>query len=74
MDVHIKLIGIFKIDRFSEQYLNFPAETKVQDVVEALQLPQQHFGIVLINGSHAASESLLADGDQVVIMPFVDGG
>lgn len=74
MNVHVKLIGIFKIGRFDQQSINFPEATKVQDVVESLQLPKQHFGIVLINGEHASSNSLLTDGDQLTIMPFVDGG
>lgn len=74
MKVQIKLVGMFKIGRFSEQHLDFPVKTKVQDVVKALQLPRQHFGIVLINGEHAAGNSPLAEGDQLVIMPIVAGG
>jgi molybdopterin converting factor small subunit len=42
--------------------------------VNDLDLPRQHFGIVLVNGIHADSDTLLAEGDQLVIMPIVDGG
>ena len=74
MNINVKLIGLFQIGRFKQQDREYPADTKVLDIVEDLQLPQQHLGIVLINGVHDDIETVLTEGDHLVILPFVDGG
>lgn len=74
MNVNVKLVGLFQTGRFKQKDREYPAGTQVQDVIDDLQLPQQHFGIVLINGMHADIDTLLNDGDLLVIMPIVDGG
>ena len=74
MQINVKLIGLFQTDRFKQQDLVFPEETRVQDVIEQLQLPQQLFGIVLVNDLHAGTGTVLREGDRLVLMPIVDGG
>lgn len=74
MIINVKLVGLFQTDRFKQQDREYPSCIKVQDVINDLQLPQQHFGIVLINGVHADINTLVTEGDHVVIMPMVDGG
>ena len=74
MIINVKLVGLFQTGRFKQEDREYPTGIKVQDVINALQLPQQHFGIVLINGVHAAIGTVLTEGDHVVIMPIVDGG
>lgn len=74
MNVDVKLIGLFQTGRFKQMGQEYSAGTKVQDVISALQLPQQHFGIVLINGLHADIDTVLAEGDCLTLMPIVDGG
>jgi len=74
MKINVKLIGLFQIGRFKQEDRRYPPGTKVQDVISELQLPTQHFGIVLINGSHAEPVAQLSDGDQLVLLPIVDGG
>ena len=72
--IKVKLVGLFKIDRFKEESRQYPTGSVVQRVVDDLQLPPQHFGIVLINGVHATSETVLNDGDQLTLLPVFDGG
>lgn len=74
MNINVKLIGLFQTGRFKQKERDYPEGASVQAVVDSLDLPRQHFGIVLVNGVHADSDTLLAEGDQLVIMPIVDGG
>ena len=74
MKINVKLVGLFQTGRFKQTDRDYPQGTRVHEVVEDLQLPRQHFGIILINGVHADSETVLNEGDQLVLMPIVDGG
>jgi len=74
MRINVKLIGLFQTDRFKQQDLEFPEGTRVQMVIDHLQLPQQLFGIVLINDLHADPATILQEGDRLVLMPIIDGG
>ncbi len=74
MKINVKLVGLFQTGRFKQADCDYPQDTRVHEVVEDLQLPRQHFGIVLINGVHADREAVLNEGDQLVLMPIVDGG
>ncbi len=74
MVINVKLVGLFQTGRFKQKDREYPAGIKVQDVINDLKLPQQHFGIVLVNGVHADIDTVLTEGDHLVIMPIVDGG
>lgn len=74
MKINVKLVGLFQDGRFRQEDRVYPQGVKVQAVIEELQLPSQHFGIILVNGVHAARETALRDGDRLVLMPIVDGG
>lgn len=74
MKVTIQLIGIFRIGRFKEALREYPAATRVREVVDELRIPDPLLGIVLINETHAAVDDLLSDGDTVCLLPFIDGG
>lgn len=74
MQIQIRLVGLFKTERSAEQIRCYPDGSRVTDVVVDLALPQQHLGIVLINGLHAEPETELANGDTLTLIPLVDGG
>lgn len=74
MKINVKLVGIFQAGRFKQKDAEYPEGTQVKQVMDALLLPEQLFGIVLINGAHADTGTLLSEGDQLVLMPIVDGG
>jgi sulfur carrier protein ThiS len=74
MLVNVKLIGLFQTGRFNHEDLDCSQGVTVGAVVADLHLPRQHFGIVLVNGVHADSDTFLNEGDRLVIMPIVDGG
>ena len=70
----IKLYGVFRIDRFKEQQLEFAAGICVDQVVEQLQLNRQLLGIILINDNHADINAPLAEGDTLALLPILEGG
>ena len=74
MNVTIKLVGIFKIDRFKDAVREYPSGICVREVVDELRIPTNLLGTVLINEIHAGVEEILADGDTVCLVPFIDGG
>ena len=74
MNVTIKLVGIFQIGRFKDAVREYPAGVCVRNVIDELQIPTHLLGTVLVNEIHAGVEDVLADGDAVCLLPFIDGG
>jgi molybdopterin converting factor small subunit len=54
--------------------LDVEEDESVGAVLKALHVPDELPKIVLINGRHAAEDSLLADGDVVSVFPPLIGG
>lgn len=74
MQIQVRLIGLFKTGRFSEETRVYSDGSCVADVIADLGLPSEHLGIVLINDVHAKKDAPLADGDKLVLLPLLDGG
>lgn len=74
IEIKVKLIGAFRIERFKEEIRELPTGTRVQEIVDDLQIPSRALGIVLINGIHARAEDTLQDGDTLSLLPILGGG
>lgn len=74
MQIKVRLIGAFRIDRFKERDADYPVGTRVNEVVEQLQIPLRALGTVLINGVHAGIEDALSEGDTLALLPILGGG
>lgn len=74
MIITVKLVGVFRIDRFKEQSYPLPSGCRAADVIETLKLSRRLLGIILINGVHASEEDQLQDGDSLTLMPLIEGG
>ena len=76
MNVTVKLHGPFRIGRFKEEVRGFPPGATPRTVAEALRLPAAlvDTGIVLIGGVHARLDDPLADGDELSLLPPLEGG
>ena len=74
MKITIRLVGLFRTDRFKEKVLEYASGTSVVEVIDNLQLPKDVLGITLINGVHAGEQDILKDGDTLSILPLLDGG
>ncbi len=74
MQVNVRLIGAFRIDRFKEKIEKYPAEASVKEIVSLLLIPNLALGIILINGNHAKIDDILSDGDTLSLLPILGGG
>ncbi len=74
IQIRIKLIGAFSIDRFKEQVSLQPVGTRVADVVEQLRIPQRVLGTALVNGVHSRLDAILSEGDTLALLPILGGG
>ncbi|TNF50567.1 MAG: MoaD/ThiS family protein [Deltaproteobacteria bacterium] len=74
MKITVKLVGVFCIGRFKKEIQEYPSGIHVVEVIDALQLPKDILGIILINGVHAGEEDILKDGDDLSLLPMLDGG
>ena len=74
MQIKIRLIGAFRIDRFKEQDVEYKAGTFIKEIVQQLDISERALGTVLINGRHARIDDTLKDGDTVALLPILGGG
>ncbi|SHI74581.1 hypothetical protein SAMN02745165_00743 [Malonomonas rubra DSM 5091] len=74
MQVRVKLVGVFKIDRFRQEMCDYPEGITVMEVARQLGLSEKILGIALINGVHSGFDSILQDGDDLTLMPILEGG
>ncbi len=74
MRITVKLVGLFRIDRFKEELKEYPSGVRVVEVIDNLKLPKDVLGIILVNGVHAGEQDILKEGDTLSILPLLDGG
>lgn len=74
MKLTVKLFATFRQGRFAEAELD-PAEgTTLGGLAEALGIPREEIGILMVGGRHAELEHRLRAGDVVAIFPLLGGG
>ena len=79
MDIEVKLFATLRdylpkgSSRFSCK-MEVDGQTRVQDILERLRIPEEIPKIILINGVHGKKEQQLKDGDVLSIFPPVAGG
>jgi molybdopterin converting factor small subunit len=76
MNVAIKLYGPFRTGRFTEEVREVPPGATARTIAEGLRLPAAlvETGIVLIGGVHARLDDPLVDGDELSLLPPLEGG
>ena len=74
MKITVSLHGVFRIDRFKLETLNYPDDSSAQKVIDELQIPAKLLGTILINHIHAKPTDILRDGDTMTILPLLEGG
>jgi hypothetical protein len=74
MQIRMRLIGAFRVDRFKETVAEYPEGCQVVEIVSQLQIPTRALGVILINGLHARIDDTLHDGDTLVLLPLLGGG
>ena len=79
MEIEVKLFATLRdyLPRGSTRFsckMEIDGETKVQDLLEKLKIPEEFPKIILVNGVHAKKEQTLKEGDVLSIFPPVAGG
>ncbi len=74
MKITVSLHGVFRIDRFKLETLDYPEGSSAQKVIDDLQIPANLRGTLLINHVHATPTDTLHNGDTLMILPLLEGG
>lgn len=72
--VVVKLYATLREGRGKEIELDHFEGLSVKDVLNELNINSQEVSIILINGVHQNIESILSDGDKLLLFPPVGGG
>jgi molybdopterin synthase sulfur carrier subunit len=74
MQITIKLFATIRIGRFDAVTRDYPAGTRIADIITELHIPEKEIGIIMLNNRHAESDQELNDGDNLALFPLVGGG
>jgi sulfur-carrier protein len=79
MEIEVKLFATLRdylpkgSSRFSCK-LEIESQTRIQDVMSRLKIPDDLPKIILVNGVHGKKDQILKEGDVLSIFPPVAGG
>jgi molybdopterin converting factor small subunit len=79
MEIEVKLFATLRdylpqgSGRFSCK-MEIDGQTRVEDVLSKLKIPEDMPKIILLNGIHGKKEQLLKEGDILSVFPPVAGG
>jgi molybdopterin converting factor small subunit len=74
MRVTVKLFAYFRDGRFLIEDREFPAATRVEEVVNGLAIDREEVGVLMINSRHCTFDTELQEGDVLAIFPVIGGG
>lgn len=72
--VTVKLFATLQVGRFEIKEDQFEDGTTVKEIMGRYGLSQTQVLLVLVNGRHAALETVISDGDTVALFPPIGGG
>lgn len=64
----------FRPDRLERFAVEVPAGATVRQLIDASAVPWDEVGLVAVNGAQAGDDAVLQDGDEVVLVPPMEGG
>jgi len=79
VEIEVKLFATLRdylpkgSDRFSCK-MEIDGNTRIQDILSKLEIPEEIPKIILVNGIHGKKDQVLKEGDVVSIFPPVAGG
>ena len=74
MKVTVKLFATLRKDRFHSDQIILSDNATSNDLLKELKIPQDHVGILLVDGKNVSVNSEISDGQTVSIFPAVGGG
>lgn len=79
MEIEVKLFATLRdylpegSSRFSCK-IKIDGQTRVQDILTKLKIPEEMPKIILVNGVHGKKDLILKEGDILSVFPPVAGG
>jgi sulfur-carrier protein len=74
MQITVKLFASFRVGRFAAAMRDYPAGTRIADIIGELQIPDAQIGMIMLNNRHAEPDRQLNNGDNLALFPLVGGG
>jgi len=74
MQITVKLFANFRNGRFASSIQEFPAGTRISDIIQSQQIQADEIGTIMLNNQHADPDRLLLDGDRLALFPLLGGG
>lgn len=74
MQVTIRLFASFRAGRFVEEAREYPADTRIADVIRALDIAPEAIGMIMLDRRHAQPDDILYDGARLALFPLLGGG
>jgi sulfur-carrier protein len=73
MEVNVKLFANLQEGRFEERKAEVSDNSRVTDVINKFDLPQEEVSICIVNGRNVDKEHVLHNGDTVSLFPLIGG-
>lgn len=70
----IKLFATFRNGRFNQEAREYREGTRIGEIVDALGIPQEEIGIVLVGGRHQDLDYQPSEGETIALFPLLGGG
>ena len=74
MRVTVKLGSVLSLNRFEKGKVDLPAGTTLRDLLAHLNIAVEEVCVAMVNGQSGAYNQVLADNDQITLLPFIAGG
>ena len=79
MEIEVKLFASLRdyLPKGSERFsckIEIESQTRIQDILMRLKIPEEMPKIILVNGVHGKKEQILKEGDVLSVFPPVAGG
>jgi sulfur carrier protein len=79
MEIEVKLFATLRdyLPKGSSRFscmMQIDGQTRIQDILLRLNIPDEIPKIILVNGIHGKKDQILKDGDVVSVFPPVAGG
>ena len=74
MKITVKLFGLHRVGRFTQEQRDYPAGTSPRQVFVDIGISAEQPGVVLVDGRPTCLDQPLVDGDSLSLLPLVSGG
>jgi molybdopterin synthase sulfur carrier subunit len=74
MKITVKLFASFRTGRTPVEERDYPAGTRVAEIVTELGIPVAELGIIMVNSRHVPLDRELTDGETLALFPLLGGG